>query len=293
MYCRKASYYKSKRHRTIKRVRSILCSKLSSKHLSKGIRAPKQKDEGTKIPVGIFNKRAKRTLPNAVQTKVLSKDKIIPLKNNGKSYTEMNPVTPIEILKLYANADNVVSKLDNVEINKEVPKREEMADVEVPKHDEMADVDVPKHELYNQGKSYTLINPVFSVEILKQYANADVDYKIAETLEAEQSRMTVGNEDEPNDLLDEDIPDDHGDENNAESKSSIQIKSNIPPDTSDEEENICKLKSIESSNYKMISEPNETLTEKKNTRIPIRMKQLKRSCNWAKTNIAFAIRYKS
>ncbi|KAL1459756.1 hypothetical protein WDU94_011711 [Cyamophila willieti] len=177
--------------------------------------------------------------------KVLSKEKIIPLRNGGKSYTELNPVTPIEYLKRYANADKVA--------------------------------------LPGSGVSYTLINPVFSVEMLKTYANADGDHyqqKSESNLVTRESKDHAEQDEVGSDAVEsneemEVVPNEHGDEMSSDKNSNENIvyrKSSI-------EVNSKQSGNLEAGDSSGNLRPNETRSEivcniwiPRKTRIPIRMK---------------------
>lgn len=101
---------------------------------------------GTRIPMGKFKHKKNHSLVSLESTKKVL-DKITPLRNGGKSYTVLNPVTPMVILKQFANP-------------------------EAMSHDVQA-LSERKRDNETVRGSYTIVNPVFSTDVLRAYANAD------------------------------------------------------------------------------------------------------------------------
>lgn len=272
MYSRRMTSRRSKR-RLSKRARSILKMRVPPpNHLAKC--APqnlvkKLPFEGTRIPIGKFKPKKSLTAVNQKSTKK-TLEKMVPLRNNGRSYTVLMPVTPLHILKKFANVDNA-----------RVPDA-----VEHEPNSENRKLDFDK----TRG-SYTLVNPVFSTELLKVYANVDEVNSSGNQKEKLLEIVHVRNvEGEPNDQIlikelkvnTKFLPDDHGDElsaNRADSNTSIlnNVRTLFREGMGkfDEEVTGKKMPRVQVSEI-------DCRRQRKATRIPIRMKK---PSSWEQTNV--------
>lgn len=247
MYARKRS--RVSRRRRSRRPTSVMKMKVQPKNISIGAHKgfPKKRDfEGTRIPVGTF--KHKKSLPLILSSSKKVLEKIIPLRNGGRSYTVLNPVTPIDILKRYANADEPYTS---------------------------------DFEIDNIGESYANAYPTYSIEMMTQIAfvnERNADGKDECKPFGKESLKNIGGPFEFKESTSvKALPESHGDEliNSRHQKSAVcpcQVKLDELND---------ELKIRESKTVEHIPQIERT-NRKRNTRIPIRMKKVN---SWEKTRV--------